>query len=88
MRSAKIFRKPKVSAWELSLKLSEKDVNVKRQSALKNIVNAIRVAFNAPFFADAKAASIIRISTLIIKIRHKYLINAIKSKINKICDFL
>jgi hypothetical protein len=88
MRSAKTYQIPKVSAWGLSLKLSEKDVNARRQNALKNIVNVIKVASNAPFSADAKAASIIRISTLIIKISHRYPINANKSKNNKICDFL
>jgi hypothetical protein len=56
----KICQRLKDLALATSLKLLEKDANVKKQNALKNIANVIRVVFNALFFVGVKAVLIIK----------------------------
>jgi hypothetical protein len=43
-----------------SLLKLKKDANVKRQNVLKNIANAIKVVYNAVYFAGVRVVSIIR----------------------------
>ena len=69
--SVKIYHRIKDLVWGTSLSPSEKDVNAKRQNALKNIANAIKAAFNAPSFVGVKAASIIKIIRQILTHRTK-----------------
>lgn len=56
----KICQRLKDLALATSLKLLGKDANVKKQNALKNIANVIRVVFNALFFVGVKAVLIIK----------------------------
>lgn len=57
----KISLKQKDLALAMSLKLLEKAVNVKKQNALKNTVNAIKVVSNAQSFVVVKVVLIIKI---------------------------
>jgi uncharacterized protein YjaG (DUF416 family) len=72
--SVKIYHRIKDLVWVTSLSPSEKDVNVKKQNALKNIANAIKAVFNALSFVGVKAASIIKIIQQILTHQTKLLI--------------